>query len=96
MVSSFVINAKVTVGASNQNILLDQNNRKVLFLRNSSTGGQDITIALSDGAAVANEGIVLSPGQAYTESTSESFQCWDGKVQAIASGVGAVLSVFVR
>jgi len=88
-------NTKVTVGTSSQNVLVP-NKRKVLSLRNSSTAGQVITVHLGEIAAVANEGIVLSPGQAWVENTSEGYKCWDGSVQAISDVAGAILSFFER
>lgn len=88
-------NAQVTVGTSTQNVLKPKP-RKVLSLRNSSTGGQVITLQIGEIAAVLNEGVVLSPGQAWTENTSEGYECWDGSVQAISTAAGGVLSIFER
>jgi len=88
-------NAQVTVGITSQNILVP-NKRKVLAIRNSSIAGQVLTIHLGENAAVLNSGIVLSPGQAWVENTSEGFVCWDGNVQAISDVAGAILSYFER
>lgn len=87
---------KQTIGITSQNVLVKKFNRKVFTLRNSSTGGQTITINIGMNPAILNEGIVLSPGQSYVENTSESFECWTGEVQAISDIAGAVLSVFER
>jgi len=88
-------NAQVAVGITSSNIMKPKS-RQVLSLRNSSTAGQVITVQLGEQIAVLNEGIVLSPGQAWVENSSEGFECWDGSVQVISNVAGAILSYFER
>jgi len=69
--------------------------RKALYVRNSSTGGQDVTVLPSNArSAVALYGIVLKPGESWVDSTSEGYKCWQGSVSAIASAAGGQVSVF--
>lgn len=71
--------------------------RRVLFIRNSSTGAQIITISLSGaGPAVANVGIPLSPGDSFVDSDTEGYQCYQGVVNAISSIAGGQISVYER
>ena len=89
-------NDQVSVGASSTIIEQENNQRKAIVLRNSSTGGQIISISFGELSAVASNGIVLSPGQAFSDADSENYTCWKGRIQAISSAVGGVLSVFAR
>jgi len=88
-------NSKVTVGTSSVHVL-DKKDRKALVLTNRSTGAQVITINQGETAAIANEGIILAPGQSYVDSDSGSYMCWRGNVQAISTAADAILSIFER
>jgi len=94
----FIPTRNDTVAVDNTSLRVCQPNsgRSVFVLRNSSAGGQIITIAQGNVAVVAEKGIVLTPGQAYSETNGEGFQAWKGEIQAIASAAGGVLSVFER
>lgn len=71
--------------------------RKCFYLRNISLGGQIINIALSNTIpATTTAGILLNPNDTYTESNSEGFECWSGKITAIGSAAGGTLAVFER
>lgn len=71
--------------------------RKMCYFRNTSTGGQVITLTFSDtDVAVAGTGIVLNVGEYIIDSDSENYKCWQGKVSAIASAVGGSLAVMQR
>lgn len=70
--------------------------RKVLYIRNSSSGSQNITIVLGNIEAVDKKGIVLSPGQAYTDSSQAGYKCWGGQIQAISSSASGKVSIFER
>lgn len=86
-------NDAVTVGATAVTVSLP-NERTMFVLRNVSTGGQVISIALSDtGEAVANKGIVLNVNDFFGDSDNASYQCWKGKITAIASAAGGSLAV---
>jgi len=62
------------------------------------SAGVTVTVAKGDAPAVVNEGIVLIQNQAYIESDSDGYNCWQGAIQIVASGNGsvAVTEVFQR
>lgn len=65
--------------------------RKVLYVRNSGTAGELVTVHFGkDSAAVLNTGITLKNGESYVESNSEGFECWQGQVSAISDAAGGV------
>jgi len=69
--------------------------RKAIYIRNSSTAGQVITLSPSDAApAVSSYGIVLKPGECWVDSTSEGYKCWQGSVNAISDAINGQVSVF--
>lgn len=90
---NIAINTSVTVGATSVTVSTARN-RKMIYLRNTSTAAQVITIALDNiNPAVALKGIVLSPGEFFLDSVSEGYVPWNGDIKAIASAAGATLSV---
>jgi len=89
-------NDTFTVGVTTEIISYDNLRRKAYVLRNSSVGGQVITVAFGEIPAELNKGIVLSPGQAFSDADSENYTCWKGKINAISDVAGAILSVFER
>jgi hypothetical protein len=90
---NFARNEIVTVGAT-EVLISGKKNRKVIYLRNTSTAGQVITLAFDNiNATVAGRGIILAPGEFTTESTTQGYKCWNGDIKAIASAAGATLSV---
>jgi len=90
-------NTQLTIGTS---LVLVANRvtapkRKGISFRNSSTGSQVISLSFSENeAAVANSGIVLSPGSVVNDFTSEGYTCWQGTISGIAGAAGAVLSIY--
>jgi len=71
--------------------------RKSIYLRNTSAGGQVISLSFSDtNEAAAGAGIVLNPNDAIIDSTSEAYEAWNGKITAIASGAGGTLAIMER
>lgn len=87
----------VTIGTSAV-VISDQQtfSKRILFsLINTSTGGQTISIAFGS-EAVANQGIVLSPGGFYSESKDLNFDPTNEQITAISSGAGATLAVMER
>lgn len=90
----------VSVSATSTTVSTSRLNlpRRTSFFLVPLTAGVTVTVTKGDGAAVANAGIVLIQNQAYLESDSEGFLCWQGAIQAIASGNGsvAVVEVFER
>jgi len=89
-------NTSQTISTTSTKVLNEQE-RKFLYIRNSSSGAQIITVVLNDNLpAESLKGIVLSPGQAFVETDSESFKCWRGQVQAISDVAGATLTISER
>lgn len=85
-------NSKETIGTTSKRVI-PASKRDVLVLRNSSTAAQKITVVMGNKSAVADEGIVLSPGQTWIDSTNAGYKCWEGEVQAISDIAGATLSI---
>lgn len=48
-----------------------------------------------DTGATAGSGIVLQPKQAFYESTTDQFECWQGQIQVIADA-SCTYAVFER
>jgi hypothetical protein len=70
--------------------------RKVYSIINSSSGGQVITVNLGFQAAVANQGVVLQPGQAWVDSSGEGYKCFQGPITAISSAASGQVSIMER
>ena len=85
-------NDVVSVGTSSVTLAARKNARRAGFSLNNS-GAVAATITLSHVAAVANEGIVLQPGDIYAQSNTEGYVCWQGDIQAISSGAGTTISI---
>jgi hypothetical protein len=90
-------NIQVAVGASVV-VVSEARTRKVIYIRNTSTGGQVIYVAFSNETqASATNGIVLNPGEYTIDSTSGGeYAAWTGKITALASVAGGTLNVFER
>lgn len=69
--------------------------RTAIYIRNSSTGAQVITLSFGF-TAVANTGIVLRPGESFTDANSESYICWQGTINGISSAADGQVSVYER
>jgi len=65
--------------------------RKLLILKNISTGGQTIWLAWGTDA-VASQGVELAPNAVYAESEDSAFKPLGFKISAIASAVSAVMT----
>jgi hypothetical protein len=75
----------------------NEGRRVEFFLRNNSTGGQLITVFLSDfQTATSGSGIILAAGQAITQSEDAGYRPWQGKITAIADNANASLSYYAR
>lgn len=87
------INTSVTVGATSLKVSYAKK-RKSFILRNVSTGGQVISLALANNVVAAvNTGIVLNVNDAVVDSNSGNYQCWSGDISAVASAAGGILSI---
>lgn len=86
----------VSVGVSSVQVTAAAN-RQMIYIRNTSTAAQVITLVLSDtDEAVANNGIVLAAGEYFADSNSEGYKCWQGKISAISSAIGGSLTITQR
>jgi len=70
--------------------------RSILYLFNSSTAGQTVTVVLAPKPAEALGGIVLLPNTGYMESRSEGFEVYAGAINAISSAAAGQLSIMER
>jgi hypothetical protein len=88
-----VRNEAVTVGATSVVISPEYvNGRHVLYVRNSSTAAQVITLAFGQ-AAVASNGIILNVGDFFYDAISEGYVPYSGQINAISSAAGGQVSV---
>jgi len=90
-------NASVSVGAASVIVApeLMPNDRRVLVITNTSTGGQNITLAWGE-TAVAGAGIFLTPNSTWSESIDSGFMPSHRGVFAIASAAGGTVAVHER
>jgi len=70
--------------------------RTSIYIRNTSTGTQRITVVMGNQAAVVNNGIVLAPDDTIVDSNSEGYECWQGSINAIADAANGQLSIYER
>lgn len=91
-------NNLVTVNAASTKVLGIDPNRDEFYIRNSSAGGQVITVVLggSQTAAVANTGIVLAAGAYIQDSTMLGHTCFTEEVYVISSAPAGQISVYAR
>lgn len=93
-------NTSVTVGTSVTELSDDKTQyldttRISIILVNTSTGGQNVTIAI-DGEAVAGQGIVLYPGGTWNDSQDGIYLPTQARITAIASAAGATIAIQER
>lgn len=58
-----------------------------------NTSATTVTLVKGEQTAVANAGIRLTQNQTYIESTDAGSKCWQGAIQAVASGNSTVAYV---
>lgn len=92
-------NETITIGTSAQVISVQKNKetnpRVELILVNTSTGGQNISLAI-DAEATAGAGIVMYPGGNFERTVQGTILPTQAQITAIASGAGATMSLFER
>jgi hypothetical protein len=87
-------NEIVAVGTTSVSVSREKK-RKVLYVRNTSTAGQTITLTFSNNQpAVASAGVVLGTNDFIIDSQSENYRPWWGVVSAISSAASGQLSVY--
>jgi hypothetical protein len=73
------------------------NPRTAIVIRNRSDADADIiTLNLGLDQAEANKGIVLKKDEAFADSSSEGYECYQGVITAICATANGVLSIFER
>ena len=65
-------------------------NPRTQLIITPTTAGVTVTIAKGNVAAVSLSGTVLLQNQPFVEATDGGYTCWQGPVQAVATGPGAV------
>jgi len=75
--------SSLAVTTSSQVIIPANLKRSGFILTNLGAG--IVSVRKGDTIAVANEGIVLQPNQAYGETDDAQFSCYKGAIQAIGS-----------
>ena len=89
-------NTTISVGATAVEVS-PMRSRRVLYIKNTSVGGQIISISLSNTeTATAGQGIVLDPKDIFIDSNSEEYICWQGAISAIADGAGGTVAIYER
>jgi len=86
---------EVFAATTSSQTLSPAQDRQTFTIRNSGTAAETLTISFGQSKATALAGIVLTNGQAYTESNSEGFECWSGDIQVIVSS-NCNVSIFER
>ena len=89
--------ASQTIGATSVEITLQQipGTRNALVITNTSTAGQQISLAWGK-AAVAGKGMVLYPGGTWSESIDTRFTPSAMGAQGIASAAGGTIAIHER
>lgn len=78
------------VSTTSAQILNLATQRRTSFVITNTSATAVVSLNFGEGAAVANTGVVLQPTQSYGQSDDSAFSCYQGKIQAIASGSGTV------
>jgi hypothetical protein len=100
MVNEMVRQDSVAVNAAAATMVLDTQQsspRQLFYAYNSSTGGQVLTLVFGDAQTITSgKGIVLQPKASYSESISEGFAVWQGRIWAISDVIAGSLTYAVR
>ena len=100
MIFTPVRNELVAVGTGSVLVgqAVTESNPKVVrqFRNTSDADNKIITVHIGEGAAIALTGIVLKRWEAFTDSSGEGYQCWQGRITAICAVAGGQLSIFER
>jgi hypothetical protein len=83
--------SSVSIGITNTLVATVSPTRKYLYIRNTSAGGQTVSIAFGT-TAYNGIGKVLGPNEGYYEYTEGDFKCWRGVINAISDLAGATIS----
>jgi len=95
MTDDITRNEQITVGTTSVRVA-DERKRKVLYVKNTSTGTQAITVVFGRFTAEENKGVVLDLGEIIVDSDSEEYTCFEGVITAISSAADGKLSIYER
>jgi hypothetical protein len=76
-------------------LLAKEGEREVIVIKNTSTGGQKITISIH-ATAIAGAGIVLNPNETWTESIESTYKPAKEDYNVISDGAGGQIAFFER
>lgn len=77
--------------------LVKEGEREVISIKNTSVGGQKITIAIGLGAtAISGAGIVLNPGESWVESIESTFKPSEEPYSIVSDAVGGTIAFYER
>jgi len=95
--SERVRNVSLSVGTSSVVVSpsLEEGQRRVLVLTNTSTAGQIISVSWGQEAS-AGIGVVLTPYGSWSESVEGTFVPHNAQIYAVSSGASGTLSIHER
>lgn len=90
-------NESVSVGTTSVQIvpLVEEGAREVCAIKNTSTGGQKITISINL-TAVSGAGIVLNPSESWVESKDVAYYPPKEPIYVISDGANGTIALYER
>jgi hypothetical protein len=90
-----VRNTTITTGATSVTILplVPRGMKRTSFIVTNISALAVVTIAMGNNAAVADQGIRLTPNSAYIQSTDSGFTCFQDQIQCISDVAGSIALV---
>jgi hypothetical protein len=92
-------NDSVSVGTTEFQLLplRPEGQRIVYSIKNTSTGGQKITLAFGiDVTAISGKGVQLNPGESWVESVETTFQPTHEPVHIVSDNAGGLIAIYER
>jgi len=92
-------NESVAVGTTAVEVApaANANPRRVIYLRNTSTGVQALNVFFGSKVATSGGGgIVLKPGEVIVDASDGSYECYQGQITAVSDIAAGTLAVFER
>jgi len=95
MDNKLIRNTTLTIAATSMRIseAVYNGQRAVLILKNTSTGGEIISLAIGQ-QAVANSGLVLKQGETMTMAKDSGYNPTNQDINAIGSAATATLAIY--
>jgi len=89
----------LTIGTTSVELfpLVAEGERQIAFIKNTSTGGQKVSLAFGLGnKAVAGAGPTLDKGEAWIESIESTFLPTHENWFVVSDGAGATIAIYER